>query len=94
MESKKMPHVARDIAQYIMIPRIRYAREIGTYASYDIAAYNSFARDIVSIIPDVSSNAPDSSRPLMSMIRSRALTIASTEIKTPFAKLSWSKAAR
>ena len=56
MESKKIPHVARDIIQYIMIPRIRYAREIGTYASYDIAAYNSFARGIVAIVPDVSTD--------------------------------------
>lgn len=48
--------IARDIIQYIIIPKIKYAREIGTYASYDIAAYSSFSHDIVAIVPDVSSD--------------------------------------
>lgn len=55
-KNKVDPRIARDIVQYIMIPKIKYAREIGTYASYGIAAYNSFSRDIVASVPDVSSD--------------------------------------
>lgn len=43
----------RDLVQYIMLPRIRYAPDVGTYVSYDIAAYDSFAGDIVQIVWDV-----------------------------------------
>ena len=53
---EKMVHMMKDQTQYIMMPKIRYVREIGTYVSYDIAAYDCFARDIVAIIPDVTSD--------------------------------------
>lgn len=43
----------KDMIQYIMLPKIRYAPEIGTYISYDIAAYDSFEHDIVAIVWDV-----------------------------------------
>lgn len=45
-----------DMIQYIMMPKIRYAPGIGTYTSYDIAAYDCFARDIVQIVWDVTSD--------------------------------------
>lgn len=37
--SGKMALMMNDLTQYIMMPKIRYAQEIGTYVSYDIAAY-------------------------------------------------------
>lgn len=52
-DAKTMAYMMKDLTQYIMMPKIRYAREIGTYVSYDIAAYDCFACDIVAIIPDV-----------------------------------------
>lgn len=52
-DAQTMAHMMKDLTQYIMMPKIRYAREIGTYVSYDIAAYDCFAHDIVAIIPDV-----------------------------------------
>ena len=36
-----------DLIQYIVMPKIRYAPDIGTYTSYDIAAYDCFSLDIV-----------------------------------------------
>ena len=45
-----------DLTQYIMMPKIRYAPGIGTYVSYDIAAYDGFKSDIVSIVWDVTSD--------------------------------------
>jgi hypothetical protein len=54
--SEKMSYMLKDIIQYIMQPKIRYAPEIGTYVSYDIAAYDCFERDIVSVIWDVTSD--------------------------------------
>lgn len=42
--------------QYIMISSLKYAPGIGTYASFDIAAYDCFKRDIVSIVWDVTSD--------------------------------------
>ncbi|MCI8481158.1 MAG: hypothetical protein HFG08_09875 [Oscillibacter sp.] len=51
-DSKVMASMLKDLTQYILIPNIRYAREIGIYASCDIAAYDSFYRDIVAIVPD------------------------------------------
>lgn len=52
-DSETMAHMMRDMTQYIMMPKIRYAQEIGSYVSYDIAVYDGFARDIVEIVPDV-----------------------------------------
>ena len=54
--SGKMALMMNDLTQYIMMPKIRYAQEIGTYVSYDIAAYCCFERDIVEVIPDVTSD--------------------------------------
>ena len=51
-----MRHMINDLTQYIMMPKIRYAIGIGTYASFDIAAYDCFKRDIVSIVWDVTSD--------------------------------------
>ena len=42
-----------DLIQYIVMPKIRYAPDIGTYTSYDIAAYDCFSLDIVEIVWDV-----------------------------------------
>lgn len=55
-DSTTMAHMMNDLTQYIMMPKIRYAPGIGTYASYDIAAYDCFKRDIVSIIWDATSD--------------------------------------
>ena len=55
-DSETMTFMMRDLTQYIMMPKLRYAREIGTYVSYDIAAYDGFARDIVEIVPDVTAD--------------------------------------
>ena len=51
-----MSYMMNDLTQYIMMPKIRYAAGIGTYVSYDIAAYDCFKRDIVSIVWDVTSD--------------------------------------
>ena len=51
-----MSYTMNDLTQYIMMPKIRYAPGIGTYASFDIAAYDCFNRDIVSIVWDVTSD--------------------------------------
>lgn len=50
--SEKMAFMMNDLTQFIMIPTIRYSTGIGTYVSYDIAAYDSFERDIVAIVWD------------------------------------------
>jgi len=55
-DSKVMANMLKDLTQYILVPNIRYARGIGTYVSYDIAAYDSFYRDIVAIVPDATSD--------------------------------------
>lgn len=55
-KGEKMARMMKDQTQYIMMPKIRYARDNGTYVSYDIAAFDCFARDIVAIIPDVTSD--------------------------------------
>ena len=51
-----MGNMMKDLTQYIMMPKIRYAPGIGTYASYDIAAYDCFEHDIVSIVWDATSD--------------------------------------
>lgn len=55
-DGKTMAHMMKDLTQYIMMPKIRYAPGIGNYVSYDIAAYDCFARDIVTIVWDVTSD--------------------------------------
>ncbi len=52
-DSKTMARMMGDMIQYIMQPKIRYAQEVGTYVSYDLAVYDGFQRDIVQTIPDV-----------------------------------------
>lgn len=54
--SEKMAFMMNDLTQFIMIPTIRYATGIGTYVSYDIAEYDCFKRDIMTIVWDVTSN--------------------------------------
>ena len=51
-----MSHMMNDLIQYIMMPKIRYATGIGTYVSYDIAEYDCFKRDIMTIVWDVTSD--------------------------------------
>lgn len=55
-DSEAMAHMMKDLTQYIMTPKIRYAPGIGTYVSYDIAAYDCFERDIVAIVWDATSD--------------------------------------
>ena len=51
-----MSYMMNDLTQYIMMPKIRYAPGIGTFASYDIAAYDCLNRDIMTIIWDITSD--------------------------------------
>ena len=51
-----MSYMMNDLTQYIMMPKIRYAPGIGTYVSYDIAEYDCFKRDIMTIVWDVTSD--------------------------------------
>jgi len=51
-----MARMMKDQTQYIMMPKIRGTREIRTYVSYDIAAYDCYTRDIVAIVPDATSD--------------------------------------
>ena len=51
-----MSYMMNDLTQYIMMPKIRYAPGIGTYVSYDIAAYDCFKRDFVTIVWDATSD--------------------------------------
>ena len=55
-KGEKMAYMMRDLTQYIMMPKIRYAQDGRSYVGYDIAAYDCFQRDIVAIIPDVTSD--------------------------------------
>ena len=55
-DGKTMAKMMNDLTQYIMMPKIRYAPGIGTYVSYDIAAYDCFEEDIVAIVWDVTSD--------------------------------------
>ena len=55
-DSETMANMMKDMTQYIMMPKIRYAQGVGTYVSYDIAAYDCFARDIVALVPDVTAD--------------------------------------
>lgn len=54
--SERMAFMMKDLTQFIMMPKIRYAQDIGTYVSYDIAAYDCFKRDIITIVWDVTSD--------------------------------------
>ena len=51
-----MSYMMNDLTQYIMMPKIRYTAGIGTYVSYDIAEYDCFKRDIMTIVWDVTSD--------------------------------------
>ena len=51
-----MSHMMNDLTQYIMMPKIRYDPGIGKYVSYDIAEYDCFKRDIMTIAWDVTSD--------------------------------------
>lgn len=55
-DGQTMAFMMNDLTQYIVMPKIRYAPGIGTYVSYDIAAYDGLRRDIVSIVWDVTSD--------------------------------------
>lgn len=55
-DSKTMSNMMEDLTQYIMMPKFRYAQGVGTYVSYDIAAFDCFARDIVALVPDVTAD--------------------------------------
>lgn len=54
--SETMEFMMRDFIQYIIIPRWRYAPELGTYVSYDIAAFDSQWLAIVSVLQDVTTD--------------------------------------
>ena len=54
--SETMSYMMNDLTQYIMMPKIRYATGIGTYVSFDIAAFDTFNRCIDNIVFDVTSD--------------------------------------
>ena len=54
--SETMANMMKDLTQYIMMPKFRYAQGVGTYVSYDIAAFDCFERDIVALVPDVTAD--------------------------------------
>ena len=56
MDLETIKSIMGNSYQYIMISSLKYAPGIGTYASFDIAAYDCFKRDIVSIVWDVTSD--------------------------------------
>ena len=56
MDLETIKSIMGNSYQYIMISSLKYAPGIGTYASYDLAAYDCFKRDIVSIVWDVTSD--------------------------------------
>ena len=56
MDLETIKSIMGNSYQYIMISSLTYAPGIGTYASFDIAAYDCFKRDIVSIVWDVTSD--------------------------------------
>ena len=49
-DSETMANMMKDLTQYIMMQKFRYAQDVGTYVSYDIAAYDCFARDRKSVV--------------------------------------------
>lgn len=55
-DAETMAYMMKDLTQYIMMPKYRYAQGVGTYVSYDIAAYDGFARDIAALVPDVTAD--------------------------------------
>lgn len=54
--AENMGFMMRDLTQYIMMPHARYRRDIGTYVSYDIAAYNGLFCEITEVVPDVTTD--------------------------------------
>lgn len=48
--------ISQDQIQYIIHPTIKYAEGIGTYASYDIEAYDCFERCVIASVFDVTSD--------------------------------------
>ena len=56
MDLETIKSIMDNSYQYIMISSLKYASGIGTYASFDIAAYDCFKRDTVSIVWDVTSD--------------------------------------
>ena len=56
MDLETIKNIMDNSYQYIMISSLKYAPGIGTYASYDLAAYDCFKRDIVSIVWDATSD--------------------------------------
>lgn len=54
--SKAMAKMLNDTVWYLPRPSIKYAQDLGNYVSYDIAAYDCFARDIVAIVLDVTAD--------------------------------------
>lgn len=51
--SETIRKMMKDLTQYIIMPKIRHAPDIGTYASYDIAAIDLLAGGIAAIVWDV-----------------------------------------
>ena len=56
MDLETIKSIMDNSYQYIMISSLKYASGIGTYASFDIAAYDCFKRDLVSIVWGVTSD--------------------------------------
>lgn len=48
--------ISQDLIQYILHPTIKHAEDIGTYASYDIEAYDCSKQCVVASVSDVTSD--------------------------------------
>lgn len=56
MDQETIKRIMNNSYQYIMISSLKYESGIGTYASYDIAAFDIFHRCIDDIVFDVTSD--------------------------------------
>lgn len=56
MDAKTIKSIMDNSYQYILISSVKYATGIGTYASYDIAAFDIFHRYVDDIVFDVTSD--------------------------------------
>ena len=56
MDLETIKSIMNNPYQYIMMSSLKYATGIGTYASFDIAAFDTFNRCIDNIVFDVTSD--------------------------------------
>lgn len=55
-DERMMETMMTDLIQYIMMPKLRPDKRVGTYVSYDIAAYDCMIHDVVAVSEDVTAD--------------------------------------